>query len=56
MIQGILNKIMGGSKGERVLRRLDPTIAEINRLEPSMRELSDDQLRDKRGEFRVTLN
>jgi len=51
MLQAIVRKIVG-TKNERELKRLWPAVEEINRLEPGLKELSDDQLRAKTGEFR----
>jgi preprotein translocase subunit SecA len=56
MIQTILTKIMGGTKGERTLRKLDPLVARINELEPAARALDDAGLRAKRAEFKERLD
>lgn len=41
-----------GETNEQRLRRLQPIVDEINRLEPEIQKLSDDQLRAKTEEFR----
>ena len=51
MLQAIVRKIVG-TKNERELRRMRPVVEVINRLEPDLKSLSDDQLRAKTGEFR----
>jgi preprotein translocase subunit SecA len=50
----VLTKIFG-SKNERELERLLPRVTQINALEPQMQGLSDEQLRQKTGEFRERL-
>jgi len=51
MLKFILRKIFG-TQTERDLKRMKPDVIRINDLEPSMRQLSDDQLRSKTDEFR----
>jgi preprotein translocase subunit SecA len=51
MLGNFINKIFK-SKNERELRSMAPIVEEINRLEPSFKALSDDQLRAKTTEFR----
>ena len=46
LIGSALTKIFGTSN-ERVIKRLMPTVASINALEPAMRDLSDAELRAK---------
>jgi preprotein translocase subunit SecA len=53
-LDAVLKRIIG-SKNERELRRLAPRVVAINALEPSVQSLTDDQLRDKTGEFRQRL-
>jgi len=55
MINAVLTKIVG-SRNERMLKRLQPTIQRINALEPSVRELDDAALVAKRAEFRERLD
>ncbi len=52
MITKILSKILG-TANERHLRRMEPVVAQINALEPTMVALSDDQLAAKTNEFRA---
>src|SRR5689334_21856804 len=54
MIDVVLAKIFG-TKTEREVKRMLPTIAAINELEPQMRELSDIELAAKTIEFRERL-
>jgi preprotein translocase subunit SecA len=54
MINSLAKKIFG-TKNERDINRLQPTIDQINSLEPSLRVLSDKSLRDKTEEFRARL-
>jgi len=54
LIGSALTKIFGTSN-ERVIKRLMPTVASINALEPAIRELSDAGLRNKTAEFRTRL-
>jgi preprotein translocase subunit SecA len=51
MLGNFINKIFK-SKNERELGSMAPILEEINRLEPSFKALSDDQLRAKTAEFR----
>ncbi|MCF8052292.1 MAG: preprotein translocase subunit SecA [Desulfobacterales bacterium] len=55
MLMNVLTKVFG-SKNERELKRLLPTIEEINRLEPDMQALSDDRLRAQTALFRERLD
>lgn len=51
----MLSKIAGsifGTKNERELKRLQKVVVQINKLEPDMQALSDDQLKAKTAEFR----
>jgi preprotein translocase subunit SecA len=51
----IFNKVamkIFGSANERLLKRLAPSILEINALEPKMKALSDDELREHTSRFR----
>ena len=50
----ILNKIFG-SKNERELKRFWPNVSRISDLEPGLKKLRDDQLRNKTFEFRERL-
>lgn len=55
MFNKILTAIFG-SANERYLKRLRPRIEQINALEPEIKKLSDQQLRDKTAEFRQRLD
>ena len=45
-----------GSKNERELKKVQPLVEEINRLEPDFQALSDAQLQAKTGEFKERLS
>jgi preprotein translocase subunit SecA len=45
-----------GSKNEREIKRLRPDVDEINRLEPEISALSDDQLRAKIAEWKAAIS
>lgn len=47
----LFSKIFG-SRNDRLLRQMRKTVAQINSLEDSIKELSDDDLRARTGEFR----
>jgi preprotein translocase subunit SecA len=51
VIEKAITKVFG-SANERLLKKLWPVVAEINRLESSIASLSDDDLRGKTDEFR----
>lgn len=52
---GTLVKKIFGSRNERVLRRMQSIVDQINTLEPAMQALSDQALRDKTPHFRQRL-
>jgi preprotein translocase subunit SecA len=54
MLNNVFKKIFG-SRNERLVRRMFRVVAQINELEPGFRELGDDALRAKTGEFRDRL-
>ncbi len=54
MIGYLVRKIVG-SKNERELKRINPLMERVSSLEASIRPLSDDQLRAKKGEFRERI-
>ena len=54
MFNQALAKIFGTSN-ERAVKRMLPTVAQINALEPSVKTLTDDQLRAKTAEFRQRI-
>ena len=51
MLQTILKKVFG-TENQRLLKRLQPRVAEINALEPDVQALSDDELRARTVDFR----
>ncbi|HGJ66236.1 TPA: preprotein translocase subunit SecA, partial [bacterium] len=51
MLQSVLTKVFG-SKHDRDRKKLEPIVAQINELEPSIKRLSDEQLRAKTEEFK----
>ena len=51
VLDTLLSKVIG-TQNERELKRIQPLVARINGLEPSMQQLSDAQLRGKTAEFR----
>ncbi len=53
-IDKVITKVFG-SANERLLKKLWPVVIEINRLEPEIKKLSDEQLRAKTEEFRTRL-
>ena len=50
----VLKKIFGDSN-DRELKRLDGIVDKIEKLEPSMKAMTDTQLRDKTEEFKKRL-
>lgn len=54
MVMNILTKIFG-SRNDRTLRRMRKNVEVINRLEPEMEKLSDEELKAKTDEFRTRL-
>ncbi|OVE76129.1 preprotein translocase subunit SecA [bacterium F11] len=50
-----ISKVLGGTRNERVIKKLYPVVDEINALEPEYESLSDDALRAKTDEFRSLL-
>ena len=55
MIKEIIGAIFG-SQNERDIKKIRPVVEKINSLEPSIKELSDDQLKDKTLEFKDRLS
>ncbi len=55
LIDAILKKIVG-TKNERELRKLQPRVLEINGLEPSVRALTDEQIRSRTLELKARLS
>src|SRR5918993_1711991 len=54
MLGTLLAKVIG-TQNERELKRLRPLVDQVNALEPSIKPLSDEQLRAKTDEFRARL-
>lgn len=54
MLMKLLTKVFG-SRNDRVLRRMRKSVEVINRLEPDMEKLSNDELKAKTQEFRDRL-
>ena len=51
----LINKAIAkvfGTANDRAIKRLLPLVTQINELESSVQSLTDEQLRDKTGEFR----
>ena len=51
LVNTVLTKIVG-SRADRDLKRMRPVVEVINRMEPSMKALSDEDLKQKTAEFR----
>ena len=45
-----------GDSNEAVVKKLQPTVEKINKLEKDFEQLSDTQLKEKTAEFRARLN
>lgn len=54
MVQKVLAKIFG-TQHERVMKRLQPIVDQINSYEPALKKLTDDQLKAKTPEFKERL-
>jgi preprotein translocase subunit SecA len=54
MFQAVLSKFIG-TRHEREMRRMQPMVARINELEPSIQPLSDDDLQAKTAAFRQRI-
>ncbi len=54
MLNSVIAKVFGTSN-ERAVKRIQPIVAQINALEPTIQALSDDQLRSKTAEFRQRI-
>ncbi len=53
-VDKVLTKVFG-TANERVIKKLVPVVATINALEEGIKQLSDEELRAKTGEFRTRL-
>ncbi len=54
MFNTVIKKVIG-TKNERVLKKLQPLVEEINALEPTLEKLNDNELKAKTGEFRERI-
>ena len=54
MLGTLLAKVIG-TQNERELKKLRPIVDQVNAFEPALKQLSDEQLRAKTGEFRERL-
>src|SRR5438270_5177185 len=54
MLDTLLAKVVG-TQNERELKRLRPIVAEVNALEPTIKALSDEQLRAKTAELKARV-
>ena len=54
MINSLIAKVFG-TANERAIKRLLPLVSAVNALEPSIKALTDDQLREKTVEFRARI-
>ena len=54
MINSLIAKVFG-TANERAIKRLLPLVTAVNALEPSIKALTDDQLREKTVEFRARI-
>ncbi|TCK01974.1 protein translocase subunit secA [Volucribacter psittacicida] len=54
MLSTIVTKVFG-SRNDRILRRLNKRVAQINKLEPEFEAMTDEQLQGKTAEFRQRL-
>ena len=54
MFNSVVAKVFGTSN-ERAIKRIQPTVAQINALEPTIQALSDEALRNKTAEFRQRI-
>ncbi len=54
MLQTII-RVFAGTRNERIIKKVQPIVEQINALETQIQPLSDDQLKAKTGEFRAAL-
>jgi preprotein translocase subunit SecA len=52
---GFLSKILGGSKSDKDVKRIQPVVAQINTIYSQLQSLSHDELRNKTQEFRARI-
>ncbi len=48
-------KKLGGNPGQKMLKDFEPIVSQINALEPAMKALSDEALREKTAEFKARI-
>jgi len=51
-----IQKLLGGNKNEREIRRLWPVVEQINELAESFQSLTDEQLKGKTDEFKAKIH
>ncbi len=51
----ILMRVLGGTRNERLIKKLQPTVDKINSFEPEMQALTNEALRAKTDEFKTRL-
>ncbi len=54
MFNKLITKLVG-SRNDRLIKRMERSVKEVNKLEPEFKKLSDDELRAKTTEFRERL-
>ena len=54
-VEKFFAKVMGGTKTEREIKRLEPLVAKINEIAESYKSLTDDELKAKTQEFKYRL-
>ncbi|MBS1771669.1 MAG: preprotein translocase subunit SecA [Bacteroidetes bacterium] len=52
---GFLSKLLGGSKSDKDVKRIQPLVTEINKAYNSLSSLSNDELRNKTQQFRSQI-
>ncbi|MBN9481830.1 MAG: preprotein translocase subunit SecA [Bacteroidetes bacterium 43-93] len=52
---GFLSKLFGGSKSDKDVKRVEPIVAEINRIYNTLQSISIDELRNKTRAFRAQI-
>jgi preprotein translocase subunit SecA len=53
---GFFSKLFGGSKSDKDVKKIQPIVAEINRIYGELQSLSHDELRNKTNEFRQRIS
>jgi preprotein translocase subunit SecA len=52
---GIISKLFGGSKSDKDVKRIQPFVTDTNRKFEELKDLTNDQLRNKTQEFRAAI-